>query len=135
MTARVLATTAAALAAFALPAASAQPRSGRPEAPQARAATSSVGVGEREYRISLYRRTVAPGRVHFNVKNFGEDVHTLAILSSHGKILRRTADIGAGDTATLSVSLPPGSYRLICTTSNHYALGMHARITVRRARR
>ena len=46
-------------------------------APSAAAARpTAVGVGEREWRIALYRPWVPVGLVKFNVKNFGEDGQT-----------------------------------------------------------
>ena len=47
-------------------------------APAAAAARpTAVGVGEREWRIALYRPWVPAGLVKFNVRNFGEDGHDL----------------------------------------------------------
>ena len=40
---------------------------------------TAVGVGEREWRVALYRSRVPVGRVRFNVRNFGEDGHDLAV--------------------------------------------------------
>jgi plastocyanin len=111
-------------AAIALPADAARP--------QARAAGGSVGIAEREFRISVYRRTVAPGTVRFNVRNFGEDVHDFAVVTRGGRIVRQTQAIAAGTTRTLPVRLGAGVYRLICTTADHDARGMHARIRVGR---
>ena len=133
MPARATAITAVALATAALVAAG--PASSQ-DGPAARAAGGSVGIGEREFRISVYRRVVTPGVVRFNVRNFGEDVHDFAVFSTRGRgrLIKRTKEISSGDTRTLTVSLASGAYRLVCTTSDHLARGMKARITVRRAR-
>lgn len=97
---------------------------------------TAVGVAEREFRISPYRRSVPPGAVKFNVKNFGEDVHDLVVLSPRGRKLGTTGEIGAGDQAVLRLKLrTPGVYRLVCTQADHTARGMKSRITVRAPRR
>ena len=86
---------------------------------------TAVGVAEREFRISPYRRSVPPGAVKFNVKNFGEDVHDLVVLSPRGRKLGTTGEIGAGDQAVLRLKLrTPGVYRLVCTQADHTARGM-----------
>ena len=97
---------------------------------------TAVGVAEREFRISPYRRTVPPGAVKFNVKNFGEDAHDLVVFSPKGRKLATTGEIGAGAQAVLQVKLrTAGVYRLVCTQADHAARGMKSRITVRATRR
>jgi plastocyanin len=100
------------------------------------ASGTAVGVSEREFRISPYRRTVPPGYVRFNVKNFGEDVHDLVVVSPRGRRVGTTGEIPAGDQGLLRVKLnKPGVYRLLCTQADHTARGMKSRITVRSTRR
>ena len=123
---------AVALAAFAAVDAAAIPAVGGPLDVRA----TAVGVSEREFRISPYRRSVPPGAVKFNVRNFGEDVHDLVVLSPKGRKLGTTGEIGAGNQAVLRVKLnTPGVYRLVCTQGDHAARGMKSRITVRATRR
>jgi plastocyanin len=94
---------------------------------------TAVGVSEREFRISPYRSAVAPGFVKFNVKNFGEDVHDLVVISPRGRKVGSTGEIGAGKQGFLRVKLnKPGVYRLLCTQADHTARGMKSRITVRK---
>lgn len=93
---------------------------------------TSVGVSEREFRISPYRKTVPPGQVKLNVKNYGEDVHDLVVITPKGKTLGTTGEIGAGDQAVLRVRVrTPGVYRLVCTQADHAARGMKSRLVVR----
>lgn len=97
------------------------------------AASTSVGVAEREFRISVYRSTVPPGTVRFNVANFGEDAHDLAVLTPGGRTLAISPEIRSGRRHTLSVRLSrPGLYRLLCTKLDHPARGMRATVRVRR---
>jgi plastocyanin len=95
--------------------------------------STAVGVSEREWRISLYRRTVSPGLVRFNVTNFGEDAHDLAVLAPDGRTLAQSPEIRSDRRHTLTVRLTrPGTYRLLCTKLDHPARGMRASLRVRR---
>ena len=106
-----------------------------PRAREARAhrGSTAVGVAESEWHISSYRARVRPGRVRFNITNFGEDAHNLQIVGPHGYRSRVTADIKSHEHVTLSVRLRrQGVYRLICTKPGHRKLGMRASIRVKR---
>ena len=93
---------------------------------------TSVGVGEREWRISLYRSKVPTGRVKFNVRNFGEDGHDLAVRTKDGRVLGTLAELKPGRSGTLTVRLrKPGRYRLFCSLEGHEARGMHATLRVK----
>jgi plastocyanin len=121
---RRLAVTALALAAVAAPAPASPSRAG-----------TAVGVAEREFRISLYRRAVRPGLVRLNVRNLGEDAHNLVVRTRRGRTLASSGDIRSERTASLSVRLRrPGTYLLLCTKADHKARGMKARLRVRRRR-
>jgi len=96
-------------------------------------ANTAVGVSEREYRISVYRRTVPPGTVRFNVTNFGEDAHDFTVTTRRGTVLASLPEIRSERQATLKVRLTrPGTYRLLCTQLDHAARGMRATVVVRR---
>ena len=102
-----------------------------------RKAPTAVGVGLREYSISLYRGKVPAGRVAFNAKNFGEDAHNILVLGPrgfHSSVSREVAPFGGRDRLTVALKRP-GTYTLICTLSDHAALGMTARLKVTRAKR
>jgi plastocyanin len=96
-------------------------------------AVTAVGVSEREFRITPYRRAVETGRVRFNVRNFGEDVHDLVVVAPSGRRLGSTGEIKAGRQGVLEVRLKkPGTYRLLCTQGDHARRGMNTRLVVRR---
>jgi hypothetical protein len=93
---------------------------------------TAVGVGEREWRIALYRSRVPTGRVRLNIHNFGEDGHDLAVRTRTGTVLGAVPEIRPGATATLTLRLRrPGRYRVFCSLSDHEARGMHALLRVR----
>jgi uncharacterized cupredoxin-like copper-binding protein len=105
---------------------------------QTRAGATSVGVGEREWRVSLYRTRVPTGVVRLNVHNYGEDGHDLSVRNRNGKLLGSVPEIEPGGGDTLRVRLRrPGRYVVFCSLEGHEGKGMRARLTVvkRRPRR
>ncbi len=96
---------------------------------------TAVGVGEREWRVALYRSEVPVGRVRFNVRNFGEDGHDLAVRNRAGKVLGRLAELRPDATGSLTVRLRrAGRYTVFCTLEGHEQLGMRATLKVKRRR-
>ena len=98
-------------------------------------APTPVGVGEREWRISLYRSRVPVGVVHLNTRNFGEDGHDLSVRNRAGKVLKSLPELKPGGTGTLKVRLrKPGRYVVFCSLAGHEAKGMRAVLRVRARR-
>lgn len=96
-------------------------------------ASTAVGVGEREYRIAVYRPVVRRGTLRLNVTNRGEDAHDLAVLTSAGTPVATSEEVVPGGRSTLVVRLArTGRYTLICTKAEHAARGMVSHIRVAR---
>ena len=92
----------------------------------------AIGVAEREFRISAYRKVVKPGPVKFNVTNYGEDTHDLVVRGPRG-FQAASAEIDSGARTSLTVTFRrPGTYTLLCMRANHASLGMRAKLLVRR---
>jgi plastocyanin len=94
----------------------------------------AVGVGAREFSLSLYRPAVKAGSaVRFNLTNFGEDGHDLAVLTPKGTVAGRIDEVrGFGGRGQVEVRLRrKGRYTLLCTVAGHAKLGMRARLRVR----
>jgi plastocyanin len=107
-----------------------------PGTAQAPAPGTAVGVSEREFTISPYRRQVPPGLVRFNIRNYGEDGHNLVVVSPRGRQLAASPEVEPGGRHTLAVRLRgQGTYRLLCTQADHLRRGMAARLRVRSTRR
>jgi hypothetical protein len=99
----------------------------------AAARPTAVGVGEREWRIALYRPWVPAGLVKFNVKNFGEDGHDFVVRNRRGLVRAHLPEIRAGETASVTARLlRPGRFTVYCSLPGHLELGMRAVLTVRR---
>jgi hypothetical protein len=94
---------------------------------------TAVGVGEREWRIALYRPWVPAGLVKFNVRNFGEDGHDFVVRNRRGVVRARLPEIRAGETASVTARLRrPGRFTVYCSLPGHLELGMRAVLRVRR---
>jgi plastocyanin len=93
--------------------------------------STSVGLGMREYRFSVYRPNVHAGRVVFNMTNFGEDAHNLRLTGPGGYRSSVSPDVEAGERARFAVTLRrAGTYRLVCLKPGHAAKGMRATLRV-----
>jgi uncharacterized cupredoxin-like copper-binding protein len=95
-----------------------------PPAPSA--AGSTVTATESEFKIAVSSTSFKAGKVTFDVKNDGKIEHDLAIkgMSAATKL------IPPGGSATLTVTLKPGSYELYCSVPGHEAAGMKLNVTV-----
>ncbi len=109
---------------------------------------SSIATTEKEMSISLGQKVMAAGPVTFSVTNSGTVTHELVVLQTslaEGAIPARandpskadeTGDLGEvedlapGATGTVTLTLPAGSYVIICNEAGHYAAGMHTSFTV-----
>ena len=93
------------------------------------AGTSAVRitVTEREYKLTLSRRTFSPGTVTFVVLNRGKLAHSLAVRGP-GVSSRIRGTIPPGGRRTLTVHLSSGKYALWCPVPGHAALGMKTTI-------
>ncbi|HWC74004.1 MAG TPA: cupredoxin domain-containing protein [Gemmatimonadales bacterium] len=98
----------------------------------ARAATEPAQVAVRlsEWNVQLSEQTIAAGSVTFAVRNAGSIPHAFEI-EGQG-IEKETTTIQPGDSATLTVTLKPGTYEVYCPVGNdsHKKLGMVAQLRV-----
>lgn len=91
-----------------------------------------VGVGAHEYRFGLYRTSVRPGAVQFNLHDFGEDAHNLVVLGPRGYRSAVSPDVVPGKDVAFTVRLRRrGVYRLVCVKPGHAKRGMRATLRVR----
>jgi plastocyanin len=91
-----------------------------------KAAAKTIAVRETEYKIRLASSTVPAGAIAFDVVNAGRIPHDLTIQGSK----KGTPTISPGVSATLTVTLKPGTYTLYCSVPGHRKLGMVAKLTV-----
>jgi plastocyanin len=92
-----------------------------------------VQIVAQEFRYALSRQRIRPGRAILELRNMGEDAHDLVLLAPGGKrVVVRWPAAEPGAVIDRDVRLKPGVYRFVCTVANHRALGMQARLVVRR---
>jgi plastocyanin len=92
--------------------------------------TTRVTVTEREYKITLSKRTFSPGTVTFLINNRGKLAHSFAIRGP-GLSKRISGTIPAGGHRTLTVRLKAGTFSLWCPI--HFAMGMKTTLHVKGA--
>jgi hypothetical protein len=105
--------------------------------PASAAAPSRLLVGGSEFRLTLSRATVKPGRVLIQLQNRGEDDHDLRLQRMTTKAnpaVARWAVTKPGDLSELTLRLRRGRYRLWCSLPGHRELGMKATLRVSRRR-
>ena len=90
---------------------------------------ATVAITETEFEISPAEPSAdSAGVVRFEVKNDGEIAHALEVEGADGKY--ETSDIAPGETATLDVELPKGSYTIYCPIGNHRDQGMEGTVSI-----
>lgn len=113
-----------------------QPASQQPPAAQAptssqapaagRPAANVITASEQEWSITLSRTTAPAGTYTFTIKNNGSIEHDFVIEGMNA----RTGNFPPGQTRTLTVTLKPGTYTIICDIPGHEEAGMKTQLTV-----
>jgi uncharacterized cupredoxin-like copper-binding protein len=110
-------------------------------------ATATVSVAVKEFSLTPAVKKVPAGNVRFVVRNTGRVDHQLVVLRTKrpanklylattrdvfeiGRV-GKTKPIDAGRTKTLTLTLKPGHYALICNLPGHYRAGQFADFTAR----
>jgi len=132
---------------IALAAATASPAAAETPATPATPATH-VAVTLKEMAVVLSVATIPAGPVVFDITNTGAVEHELVILKTtigegalpaNDEEVGKVAEVGhvdeidpvaVGATVSLSVTLRPGNYVIICNKLGHHAAGMRATLTV-----
>lgn len=116
---------AAAAAAIGLPGCGEATVTARPGAP--------LSFTLREYSISPQQLRARAGRVTIGERNTGVLVHQLRITAGSGSNEQTVAllpPLRHGQSASLTLTLRAGTYRLVCAVSGHDGLGEHGRLVL-----
>jgi uncharacterized cupredoxin-like copper-binding protein len=104
---------------------------------QAPAGTLAASLGDMWIKAPV--ATAKAGKVSFYVTNQGQMTHQFAIMKAPVKVsggtlsgqpLAQSPQLNPGDHATVSATLPAGSYELVCLMPGHYGAGQHLAFTV-----
>lgn len=94
-------------------------------------AATTIKVTEREYRLTLSKRTAAAGTVTFTVHNVGHLKHALAVSGGGLSGVKKLGAIAPGKTRTLTVKFTQdGTVSVWCPMPGHAALGMKTSLKV-----
>ncbi|HUR83979.1 MAG TPA: cupredoxin domain-containing protein [Solirubrobacteraceae bacterium] len=91
-------------------------------------ADEQVEVSLREYDITPSRVRVTSGDIEIEAENNGERLHELAVTTDDG--VETTGEIKAGETGSVTVNLPDGTYRMYDPRSDYRDRGMSATLVV-----
>lgn len=83
-----------------------------------------------EYRMRPLTNYARPGGITIRARNRGQLAHNVALVKE-GQVLARTTTMQPGDTASMTLSLEPGTYRLFSSLSNDDTLGLNGFLIVR----
>ena len=100
-----------------------------PATTSAGAAGKTIQVTESEFKIRLPDTKLPRGAYVFDLKNDGKIPHDLTISGPQVNDAK-TAVIDGGKTATLQVTLVPGSYDFYCSVPGHKDAGMDVKVKV-----
>jgi uncharacterized cupredoxin-like copper-binding protein len=110
------------------------------------AATPTVKVGLKEYKVLPSAKSVTAGKVTFSVKNVGKVNHELVVIKTNvapGKLPVKNAkasekgsvgkvpELKPGKSGKVTLKLAKGKYVLLCNLPAHYQLGQYSGFTVK----
>ena len=122
--------TSSAPATSAAPGGSASPAAQASTAPSASsAAAESTNVVVKDFTLDP-RETTVKGAVSLAVTNEGPTIHNIAIRDAAGAVVGTTKDLNVGESETLTVEIPAGTYTLFCSLPGHESLGIKGTLTV-----
>jgi plastocyanin len=91
-----------------------------------------VQVVAREFSFTLSRLSVKAGPAIVELVDQGQDAHDLRLQRVGGARVYAWPVVKPGAYADREYTLLPGTYVLWCSIANHRALGMTAKLIVRR---
>jgi len=91
-------------------------------------AQSSVTMDAIEFAFNPSTVNVASTSVTFNLSNEGQFPHNIAIEGRDGSIFAE--DLNAGQSASATITLAPGTYTFYCPVPGHRERGMVGTLTV-----
>ena len=91
----------------------------------------TVDLSATDFKFSPSDPTVKSGEATFTLTNDGQTTHSLEIEDVNGSDQELEGDVSAGQSGTLKVNLPAGTYEFYCPVDDHKEMGMEGEITVK----
>ena len=88
----------------------------------------AITISETEFALDPDTATAPEGPVSIDVVNDGQTVHNLEVEGDG--IEEITSDLSPGDSETLELDLPAGTYEMYCAIGDHADQGMEGELTV-----
>jgi len=113
--------------------------------PSTPAAAASVAIVVKEWSVAASTKSITAGKVTFVVRNAGKMKHEFVVIRSnrhhhllqmHGQqasevgVKGEIEPFGPGTTKSLTLTLGPGKYVLLCNMPGHYKKGQYLAFTV-----
>jgi plastocyanin len=85
-----------------------------------------------EYKLSPLTSYVKPGPLTITARNRGKLAHNVTVIRQGDVLVGRSSTMNPGQTATMKISLDPGTYRVLSSLSNDDPLGINGYIVVKK---
>lgn len=89
---------------------------------------ATIRVSLADFRLPRGVRLRRGGLIAFEATNDGQALHALAVVGPAGEA--RTQTLRPGERTTVSVRLPPGTYKWYCPIGDHERRGMVGRVKI-----
>jgi uncharacterized cupredoxin-like copper-binding protein len=93
--------------------------------------SQTVNMTAADFKFNPSDTSVKSGNVTFNLKNDGQQPHSLEIEDVNGQDQELEGKVTPRQSGTLTVNLPPGKYEFYCPVDSHKEMGMEGEITVK----
>ncbi|MGH3669439.1 MAG: cupredoxin domain-containing protein [Pseudonocardiaceae bacterium] len=98
--------------------------------PSGQPAGHQVSVQMTDFHLALSQQSLPPGTYTFVAVNAGQAPHAIEIDGPGVSDQRTPGDVQSGQSASMTVTLQPGSYEMYCPVDGHKAKGMDMHFTV-----
>lgn len=82
-----------------------------------------TNAGTMDHEFLVVKTDLPDGAIPLEGDRFSESLESISVIDEIG-------EFAAGTTETLTVTLEPGNYQLVCNIPAHYQLGMHTPFVV-----
>jgi len=92
--------------------------------------TCTATISLQDFKLVPDTPTAKAGPVVLCARNDGKAPHDLGVRGADMQTLQKTATLGPGESARLTLTLAAGSFAIYCSQGGHESLGMKGTLTV-----